>query len=76
MPCLSYNQIKSGYSRAEYTSILNKLIRGHAKQKVIPLILDELKDEDIPPLLSDIKYERLSDKKVYEKLLLVLKQEI
>jgi hypothetical protein len=55
---------------------LNKIIKGDKKHKLIPLILDELKDEDIPLLLGDIKYVRLSDKKEYKKLLLFLKQEI
>jgi len=73
MPCLSDNQLKSGWSRAEYTAILNKLIRGSSEQKVIPLILDDLKDQDIPPLLSDLQYVRRSDKREYERLLSFLK---
>lgn len=72
MPCLSNNQLTSGWCRAEYTAILNKVIGGCMVQKVVPLVLDELNHEDVPLLLSDYKYERLPDTRGYEKLLSVL----
>ncbi|MFC2140671.1 leucine-rich repeat domain-containing protein [Acidobacteriota bacterium] len=74
MPCFSHNQKMSGWCRAEYTAILNKVISKSTKQKVVPLIIDDLKHEDIPLLMGDYKYERLSDPRGYEKLLQILKK--
>ena len=70
--CVSYNQLQSGWSRVEYTAILNKVITDQTNQKVIPLILDEMEASDLPPLLSNYKHVRRLDKKNYGKLLGVL----
>jgi internalin A len=74
MPCFSRSQIESGWCRAEYTAVLNKVIGGRTVQRVTPLILDDLDLEDYPTLLGDYKYERLSDPGGYEKLLRALKR--
>ncbi len=39
------------------------------KQKVTPLIIDEMAYKDAPLLLQTIKHERFSDKNGYKKLL-------
>ncbi len=69
MPCLSYNQINSGWSRAEYAAVLSRVIPGKTGQTVTPLVIDDMGEEDVPMLLYDIKNVRLSDKRGYEKLL-------
>ena len=46
MPCISRNQVRSGWCRAEYAAILDKVLRGQTVQKVIPLILDDLPEEE------------------------------
>ena len=72
MPCMSKNQLKSGWSRAEYQAILNKIFSKKTDKKVIPLIIDDLVDEDLPLLLSNIKCVRYSETKAYKRLLLML----
>lgn len=69
MPCFSRNQLQSGWSRAEYSAILSKFLRRKTQQKIYPLILDDLTIDDIPPLLSGIKYEQYSNIESYNKLL-------
>ena len=69
MPCVSRNQISSGWCRAEYAGALNKVLSGYTSQKVIPLILDDLDDADIPFLISDFRCERVSDRKGYRHLM-------
>ncbi|MCP4347938.1 MAG: toll/interleukin-1 receptor domain-containing protein, partial [Desulfobacterales bacterium] len=73
MPCLSRNQLESDWVRAEYSEILNRMLSGKTRQKVVPLILDNLDGAEIPHLLADIGYERYSDVQGYEKLLHNLK---
>jgi small GTP-binding protein len=69
MPCVSRNQISSGWCRAEYAGALNKVLSGYTSQKVIPLILDDLDNADIPFLISDFRCERVSDRKGYRHLM-------
>ena len=69
MPCLSQNQVQSGWCRAEYSAILTKVLSGQTSQKVTPLILDDLPEEDVPLLLRDFRSERLADSRGYERLL-------
>ncbi|MBD0304533.1 MAG: leucine-rich repeat domain-containing protein [Tolypothrix sp. T3-bin4] len=69
IPCLSNNQLKSNWSKKEYQVILMRIINGHSKQLVIPLILDDTEDEDIPTFLSDIRCERYCMANQYEGLL-------
>jgi hypothetical protein len=72
MPIISTNQVKSGWSRAEYASILHKSISGQTSQKVTPLIIDNLPEDEIPLLLQDFRAEKLSDRRGYERLLTFL----
>lgn len=69
LTCFSRNQLQSGWCRVEYTAVLNEVISGRTGQKVIPLILDDLKQEEIPILLRFYGSERLSDTRGYQKLL-------
>jgi hypothetical protein len=72
--CFSRNQLKSGWSRAEYEAILNKILGGSTNQIVVPLMLDDLTGEEIPLLISSYKFERYSDPKGYQKILKRLKK--
>ncbi|MBN2286942.1 MAG: TIR domain-containing protein [Tissierellales bacterium] len=74
--CLSYNQLESGWSYIEYTSILNKIITHTTNKKIIPLIIDNFAIEDIPPLLSNFKYTFKSDIKEFNKILSFLKKKL
>jgi small GTP-binding protein len=69
MPCVSRNQISSGWCRAEYAGALSKILSGYTPQKVTPLILDDLDDSELPYLLSDFRVERRSDPIGYGHLL-------
>ena len=71
MPCFSKSQIRSGWVRAEYKSILNEVIAGRTNQKVIPLVLDDF-DGEIPLLMKNYRSEHRSDAEGYERLLKVL----
>ena len=71
MPCFSNNQLESGWARAEYKAILNEVIAGRTKQKVVPLVLDDF-DGEIPLLVKNYACERHSDHEGYERLLSVL----
>jgi small GTP-binding protein len=72
MPCISRNQVESGWCRVEYTSALHKVLRGKTSQRVTPLILDDLPDEELPILLSDFRSERLNDPRGYKRLVTFL----
>ncbi|MBF0458663.1 MAG: TIR domain-containing protein [Nitrospirae bacterium] len=69
LACFSKNQIKSGWCRAEYESILHSEFSGTSDQTVIPLILDDLDKKDIPRFISGILWVKHSDKAAYERLL-------
>lgn len=72
--CFSRNQLKSGWCRAEYESILDDVINGTTHQIVIPLILDNLKYKKVPPLIRRLKFERYSDPIGYQNILNRLKK--
>ncbi|NIM14508.1 MAG: TIR domain-containing protein [Candidatus Aminicenantes bacterium] len=74
MPCFSRNQLESGWCRAEYEAILNRILSGTSEQKIIPLILDELSSDKLPLLISNIKWVRYSDKEGYREILKRLKK--
>ena len=61
--CISENQIKSGWSRAEYTSVLNEIVNDKTKKRIIPLVFGELANFEIPALLRDLKYVEYNNKK-------------
>lgn len=72
IPCISANQLKSGWAKKEYQSILNRIINGSSKQKITPLVLDNTSDNDLPLFLNDIRVERYLLKEQYERLLIYL----
>ncbi|MCP4344129.1 MAG: TIR domain-containing protein, partial [Desulfobacterales bacterium] len=74
MPCFSRNQLKSGWVRAEYSAVLYRKFSGKTEQKIVPLILDDMDDTEMPLLFGDIRHERYSDPQGYKKLLHSLKQ--
>lgn len=71
--CLSSNLKKSNWSRAEYGVILHKYFGGITNRRVLPLLLDRVADDDIPPLLYDIHRSDYSKKADFENLLAYLR---
>jgi internalin A len=69
IPCLSKNLNASGWTRAEYGSILNTVFSGNSRRNVIPLKLDNCEDDDIPFLLRDKKRVTYSDKTDFAKFI-------
>ena len=69
MPCFSQKQLKSGWSRAECDVVLNRILSGDSEQEIIPLILDDLSPKHLPPLLSNFKWVKYSDKQGYKEIL-------
>lgn len=74
IPCISKNLRASGWTKAEYGSILNREFSGNSKRKVIPLILENCDVNDIPPLLSDKKRVTYSDKTEFKEFIHFLKK--
>lgn len=68
LACISNNQLRSGWARAEYGGALS-VFHSDGGKKVIPLILDNMENSDIPGVLRDLKAVRLSDRKQYTDLL-------
>lgn len=62
VPCVSANVSVSGWVRAEYGAVLNAELSGVSERVVIPLILDDCNERDIPPLLRDKKRVNYSNK--------------
>ncbi|HLZ89831.1 MAG TPA: COR domain-containing protein, partial [Puia sp.] len=69
IPCLSRNQKRSNWTLTEYSSILNRMISGYSDQRVAPLVLDNMPEEDIDIFLASRKWIRYQDKDQYGKLL-------
>jgi internalin A len=69
LPCISKNQLTSGWSKAEYQNILVRMIGGTSHQRIIPVILDETSYEEFPLFLSGIRGERYEDAAQYQRLL-------
>jgi hypothetical protein len=51
---LSPHIATSGWVRAEYGMILHKYFSGASNRKVVPIVLDEISNDDIPPLIYDL----------------------
>jgi hypothetical protein len=67
LACLSENLIASGWATAEISAVLNARLSGDSRKTVIPLKLDNCKDDDIPHLLRDIRRVTYSNKdELYE----------
>jgi small GTP-binding protein len=69
VPCISRNQLQSGWCRVEYAGAIHKVISGHTSQKVTPLIIDDLDIAEMPYILCDFRSERLADRRGYQHLL-------
>jgi hypothetical protein len=72
VPCLSRNQVLSGCCRAEYGGILGRVLSGQTAQRVVPVIVDDLPDDEVPVLLRDFRCERLTDPRGYDRLVSVV----
>jgi internalin A len=68
-PCISAHQLRSGWSKNEYQSILGRVISGSTKQRVLPLILDNTIDDDIPLFLGNLKFERYNEPEQYQRFI-------
>ncbi|GAA0947136.1 toll/interleukin-1 receptor domain-containing protein [Virgisporangium aurantiacum] len=74
VPCLSAQFASSGWTRAEYSAILNAELSGDATRTVIPLVLDESDAENVPALLRDKKRAFYANKTEFEHFLRFLVQ--
>jgi hypothetical protein len=69
IPCISKDQLKSGWAKNEYQSVLTTIISSDSQQRVIPFILDNTPFNDVPSLLKIYRAERYSVPSEYERLL-------
>lgn len=69
MPCFSNNQLQSGWSRAEYTAILSQALSGKSAQRIYPLLLDEVVEDELPVFFRNIKCTRYGDTNNYTRFL-------
>ena len=74
VPCVSKNLSTSGWSRAEYSSILNAEFNGNSERTVIPLIIDNCEVDDIPLLLRDKRRATYSNKDEFSEFIEFLKK--
>jgi hypothetical protein len=72
--CISKNFCKSNWARNEYQSVLTDTISGTTNQKIMPLVIDDNPDVEIPQLLKPPRRERYLYKNEYERLLEQLKK--
>ncbi len=71
--CISEAQLNSGWCRNEYEAIMQKIITNGTKQKIIPLLLENISDDRMPPFLNIYRRERYFVPEEYERLLSHLK---
>jgi small GTP-binding protein len=69
IPCISKDELQSGWAKNEYQSVLTKIISGNTQQRVIPFILDDTPDDKVPHLLNNYRFERYLIAEQYERLL-------
>lgn len=74
IPCVSSNLATSGWTRAEYSAILNAEFSNDPSRTVIPLVLDESDAEYVPLLLRDKKRAYYNNKTEFEHFLRFLQQ--
>lgn len=74
MPCVSKNLKTSGWTNAEYGLIINAHFCGQSKSIMIPLILDDCEDEDIPFSLRDKRRVTYSNKIEFGEFIKFLKK--
>ena len=72
VPCVSVN-LKSGWSRAEYSAILSAELSGDSSTVVIPVVLDEISVSEIPPLLRDKRRISYTNKVEFSEFLQFLR---
>lgn len=73
--CYSRNQLKSVWCNAEYEVLLTKMMnKVDTDTKLMPLIIDDLKIDELPMFAKRLRCVRYSDKEEYGKLLKVLKK--
>ena len=68
LACFSRNQKDSGWHRREYESFLGESMDPENTRKLLPLILDDLPDEELPLFARGIEYVRYSNKENYKKI--------
>lgn len=73
--CISRNQFASNWSQFEYQSMLTSILSNESGQTLLPFVLDDTLDKDIPPFLRPIKRMRLSKPDEYKQLLTFLTQQ-
>ncbi len=74
VPFISHSQLKSGWARNEYQSVLARIIAETTSQKIIPVVLDDTSHENIPLFLSSYRYERYIEPGEYERFLSYLEK--
>lgn len=67
VPCVSENLSISGWTRAEYGSILNAELSGDTQRVVVPLVLDEIEAGSMPILLRDKKRVSYSNRVEFDQ---------
>ena len=73
MPCLSENLLRSNWTRAEYSAILNAEFQGHSERVTVPIKLDNCNKNNIPMLLQDKKRVDISNQTEFEEFIDFLK---
>lgn len=63
----------SNWWKAEYSAAISREIRKN-EQQVIPVLLDDLEEDDIPELISDRHYINLTDEDGLQRLVAILKR--
>jgi hypothetical protein len=66
VPCVSESLETSGWTRAEYSAILNAEFSGDSTRVVIPLVLDESDAKNVPILLRDKRRAFYANKTEFE----------
>jgi len=74
IPCVSAAFATSGWTRGEYSAILNAEFSGDRSRTVIPLVLDESDAENVPLLLRNKKRAYYANKTEFKHFLQFLQQ--
>ena len=74
IPCVSAKFASSGWTRGEFSAILNAEFSGDPSRSVIPLVLDESDAENVPLLLRNKKRAYYINKTEFKHFLQFLQQ--
>lgn len=74
IPCVSASFATSGWTRGEYSAILNAEFSGDTSRTVIPLVLDESDAENVPLLLRNKKRAYYTNQTEFKHFLQFLQQ--